>query len=113
LILLDKKLEAIIEQVLAAFSKKPDSSTLVALNSEFKSNDMPVVGNVPFSSARKWSAIISKNNASWVFGAPEIVLGNKDKLAQKQADEIANSGHRVLCLLHSKEVPSKDHLPKN
>ncbi len=113
LILLDEKLDKTVKRVLAAFANKPDSSTLVALNEKFQHNVASVTGNVPFSSARKWSALTLKNNDSWVLGAPEIVLGSKDKLAQKKADEIANVGHRVLCLLHSKETPKKDHLPKN
>lgn len=113
LILLDKKLDKRIKQVLAAFAQKPDSSTLIALNDVFTDNAVAISSNVPFSSARKWSALTQRNGDSWVLGAPEIVLANKDKIARAQADEIANSGHRVLCLLHSKEMPNKEYLPKN
>ena len=31
-------------------------------------------GAVPFSSARKWSAVTADGHGSWVLGAPEMVL---------------------------------------
>lgn len=111
LIMLDEKQEN-VKQVLAAFAKNPDSSTLLALHDSFQKNAVKVISAVPFSSARKWSALTTENKKSWIMGAPEIVLDGVDKVVHEKADRIANSGKRVLCLLESKEQPTKDKLPK-
>ena len=60
-----------------AASDPDPNATLRALQHRFP--DPPVwtvAGTVPFSSARKWSAMSFDGHGTWVLGAPEIVLGD-------------------------------------
>ncbi|MET0627478.1 MAG: HAD-IC family P-type ATPase [Acidimicrobiia bacterium] len=58
-------------------------------------------GQVPFSSARKWSAASFDGHGSWVMGAPEMVLDDASSAARLHADELAAGGRRVLVLAHT------------
>lgn len=64
-----------------------------------------VVGSVPFSSSRKWSAFAFARQGTWILGAPEVVLAGVEGagalLARVQA--LAGSGKRVLALVSSSE----------
>jgi cation-transporting ATPase E len=58
-----------------------------------------VTGRVPFSSARKWSAMSFEGQGDWVFGAPENVLGDGYAGAlREQVEAQAADGRRVLVL---------------
>ncbi|RBY84824.1 hypothetical protein DQ240_14300 [Blastococcus sp. TF02A-26] len=69
-------------------------------------------GAVPFSSARKWSAIRTAGGTSWVLGAPEMVLPAPATAAQREArtaaEELAARGSRVLLLARSRSPWSGD-----
>ena len=56
---------------------------------------------VPFSSVRKWSAVVTPSGA-WVLGAPEFLLGRREDAAARDARaviaEAAGRGARVLLL---------------
>jgi cation-transporting ATPase E len=56
---------------------------------------------VPFSSARKWSATQFDGRATWVLGAPEIVLGRLEQPVAERVSQEATLGHRVLALARS------------
>ena len=69
---------------------------------------------VPFSSARKWSAVAfhglpdEGQNGVWYMGAPEVLLSGFDGEYQQilaQVNEYANNGNRVLLIAH---VPGGD-----
>lgn len=69
---------------------------------------------VPFSSARKWSAVTSADGA-WVLGAPEILLaGRTDVLAETALAEVslgAATGARVLLLAKAPQgLPDTENL---
>ncbi|HCX83631.1 MAG TPA: ATPase [Micrococcales bacterium] len=71
-----------------------------------------VGASVPFSSARKWSALDADGEA-WVLGAPEVVLaGREDALARATlaaARERAGAGARVVLLSRAPEgLPDVD-----
>lgn len=69
-------------------------------------------GRIPFSSARKWSAVSFGDAApgSWVLGGPEMVFAD-DRLAGRTA-ELAASGRRTLVLAHSPlPLPDEERLP--
>jgi len=94
----------------------PANATAAALAGAF-----PAIGGapaqlVPFSSARKWSAVRTGDGVTWVLGAPEMVLpdGGPDG-ARGRADALAAEGRRVLLLARSPEPPGADggdaHLP--
>ncbi|MBN1092818.1 HAD-IC family P-type ATPase [Blastococcus sp. TML/M2B] len=67
---------------------------------------------VPFSSARKWSAVRTATGTSWVLGAPEMVLpapaGPAQEQARARADALAAEGRRVLLLARSPQPWSGD-----
>jgi len=75
-------------------------------------------GTVPFSSARKWSAV-QTDDASWVLGAPEVLLaGRQDDVAEAAlatVREHAATGARVVLLARvagedaaGRELPGTD-----
>ena len=82
-----------------------------------------VDGSVPFSSARKWSAVGVAGRGSWVLGAPEIVAADDrsavDSLAgaspatqaRAQAAALAEGGLRVLLLSHTDAPLAGETLP--
>ena len=62
-----------------------------------------VESRVPFSSARKWSAV-RKSGETWYIGAPEVIIsaieGDYSSVLQ-QVNEYANDGNRVLLVARS------------
>ncbi|MBT1175500.1 HAD-IC family P-type ATPase [Bifidobacterium sp. LC6] len=62
-----------------------------------------VSARVPFSSARKWSAVV-KPDGVWTMGAPEVILSALDgdyADVLRQVNEYANEGNRVLLVARS------------
>lgn len=70
-----------------------------------------IASEVPFDSARKWSAIATEDRGdacaagTWVFGAPEFVFADDASEAARdaleQAGALAEAGLRTLILAHS------------
>jgi cation-transporting ATPase E len=70
-----------------------------------------VEDSVPFSSARKWSAVRFHGKGSWVLGAPEIVAADDESAkVREKASELAKDGLRVLLLSASDEELNGDEL---
>ena len=112
LITLEPDLKSRIEQVLAAFATTPNSPTLQALQEAFPGPPaLKATYTVPFSSARKWSALKLTDNEYWIMGAPEMVLPGDQKVLTEQIKSIAATGKRVLVLLESVSAPSTEGLP--
>ncbi len=92
-----------VDDALAAMSANdPDpNATLNAVKTHYEGHDSTwrPTGRVPFSSARKWSAMSFGDDGGWVLGAPELVLTDayegplRDQVEQRAAD-----GQRVLVL---------------
>lgn len=105
-----------LEEVLAEFgaSRSSRSSTQLALAEAF---DSPAgwerTGEVPFSSARKWSAESFGEMGSWVLGAPEVLLDHAVSGGDLSPDveEMASSGARVLLLARSPGPVLDEELP--
>jgi cation-transporting ATPase E len=57
--------------------------------------------SVPFSAARKWSAASFAGHGTWVLGAPAIVLPAGLDDLRAQAAALADTGARVLALMHA------------
>ena len=79
----------------------PDpNATLQALLDHYPGgSDWSVTSRVPFSSARKWSAMSFDGHGTWVLGAPENVLGDGYEGEVRTAVEArAADGQRVLVL---------------
>jgi cation-transporting P-type ATPase E len=88
------------------------NATLSAIADAFASPGWTRTGATPFSSARKWSAASFDGHGTWVFGAPEMVLGDAGSATRTKADELAAEGNRVLVLAHSDGALGGEDLPE-
>lgn len=60
-----------------------------------------IKNRIPFSSARKWSAIETPDGKAWYFGAPEVLMSAMNKeyaKAREIVSRLADSGVRVVML---------------
>jgi len=65
---------------------------------------------VPFNSARKWSAVII-NNETLIMGAPERLLHESEYDLAAQSSTLAEQGYRVLAFSHVPFALDGDQLP--
>ncbi|MCU1351376.1 MAG: ATPase, P-type (transporting), superfamily, subfamily [Acidimicrobiales bacterium] len=65
---------------------------------------------VPFSSARKWSAVTFAGRGTWVFGAPDVVLAPDDPV-RARVEELSSTGRRVLLVATTDAPLSSEGLP--
>ncbi|UAJ79369.1 HAD-IC family P-type ATPase [Leifsonia sp. ZF2019] len=77
----------------------------------------PPSGRIPFSSARKWSAVAfpagGEAEGTWVLGGPEMVFpagggGDAGGRLRARAVQLASTGRRTLVLAHSPAVLAPD-----
>lgn len=80
-------------------SKNPTQQAVLDRYKE--DSGLEIIEKVPFSSKRKWGGIVTKDNGAWIFGAPEIVMGNKYLEIKSKVEEEAIKGRRVLILAKS------------
>jgi cation-transporting ATPase E len=108
----DQAFEAGVACALATLAKLGDESnpSIVAIRAAYHDEGWPVLRQVPFSSARKWSAIATEAHGSWFLGAHEVV-GRGHPEAQKQAEREAAAGFRVLMLADSSAQLVNQNLP--
>jgi cation-transporting ATPase E len=109
----DGKIEAVLGAI-AASEQDNANATLLAIRHAF---DPPEgwmrTANVPFSSARKWSAAAFDGRGTFVLGAPEMVwpTTNRDDPVRARADEAAAQGSRTLLLAETDRPLDGDSLP--
>lgn len=91
---------------LAAFAGDPEgNATAHAMASGLRGvPPAPILDQVPFSSGRKWSALLTRDGAH-VLGAPEVILADRDDeralAALAAVAHDAGAGRRVLLLAHA------------
>ncbi len=95
--------EGDLGEALGLVSRTGDANaTASAVAAAFPQSTWRAAGGVPFSSARKWSAVVAEGHGTWVFGAPEMILarpaGDSQRQARDRADTLAAEGKRVLLL---------------
>jgi cation-transporting ATPase E len=83
------------------------NATALAVARAFPESPWQRVGDVPFSSARKWSAVSSDSGGHWLLGAPDVLLAAATDEVRTQADELAASGRRVLLLARCPALPAE------
>jgi cation-transporting P-type ATPase E len=98
--------EDAVRRALALSAHGPDTNaTSQALAGEFADTAWTRAAEIPFSSARKWSAVSASGHGTWVLGAPEMVLPEltdaMHRAARSAADQVAAEGQRVLVLAQS------------
>jgi cation-transporting P-type ATPase E len=99
-----------VGDALALLAQGPDrNATAAAVAAAFPTTTWTPTAQVPFSSARKWSAVTVGGHGTWVLGAPELVLPAPSSPAQAAArqrcDSLAVSGLRVVLLARSCREP--------
>ncbi|HEY1465424.1 MAG TPA: HAD-IC family P-type ATPase, partial [Acidimicrobiales bacterium] len=95
---------------MAASDPNPNATMLAART--LPSPDGWDVGQVvPFSSARKWSAVEFDEQGSWVIGAPEIVASELPPSTQETIRGHTSVGRRVLLLARSGAPLDGETLP--
>ena len=108
-----------VRNALGLLSRAGDANTTAtALAAVMPASPWRRVDTVAFSSARKWSAVVTEGHDSWVLGAPEMVLhspvSKEQTSARDRADAFAADGSRVLLLAHTDSgVHSDTDLPSN
>ncbi|MCD4849474.1 HAD-IC family P-type ATPase [Arthrobacter sp. AK01] len=100
------------ESVLSWYGVQKDANaTARSLAGHFTEPSGAPLDRVPFSSARKWSAVIF-DDGMWILGGPEMVFparNSADPVLQQlaiQAAELATTGRRTLVLAHG--TPTDD-----
>ncbi len=97
------------ENALAWYGDEPDANaTARCLQTSYPvSEPLAVSGRIPFSSARKWSAVAFDGEAAgtWVLGGPEMVFAATGTDAhadlRARARALAETGRRTLVLAHA------------
>ncbi|MCL2780024.1 MAG: HAD-IC family P-type ATPase [Actinomycetia bacterium] len=101
-----------VSDALGLLNADADNATAAAIVAAYPTTGWQAESSVPFSSARKWSAVTVAGRGSWVLGAPEMVLPAPDdgpqRSARERADAIAASGSRVLLLAPAPRPPRAD-----
>ncbi len=97
---------------IGALAEAPDANaSMLALRARYAGPDgWERTGEVPFSSARKWSAAAFADHGSWFLGAPDVLLAPDDGLRARVA-ELAATGRRVLLVQHGDTDLDGDGLP--
>ncbi|WP_419850809.1 HAD-IC family P-type ATPase [Candidatus Poriferisocius sp.] len=70
------------------------------------------VGTIPFSSARKWSAMEFRSHGAFYFGAPDVIAGDLPAVMDQVAVH-AEAGRRTLLLARSPEPLADETLPES
>lgn len=104
------EIKQIIKNVTSAL--EDNNATINALRAYVGDIDVSCTAEqiVPFSSARKWSSA-RINGVSYVIGAPEFVFKKKTKTLEKNTEEMAKKGYRVMVVASSKNKFADSELP--
>lgn len=108
-IVIDKTvdLDTVMGSYLATFREA--NQTSLALADRYKLNrKLQVVGKIPFSSSRKYSAVSFKNMGTFVMGAPEFVYKADNKGLVNVISDRQKMGYRVLMLAHSDDYVNEE-----
>lgn len=105
------KIEEEISALTHAFQR--GNPTQDALLEKYKENpNYEIIKKIPFSSARKWSAVSFKGKGSFIIGAPDMILNERYEEIKTEVEEEAKKGRRVILVAKSDEI-LEDKLPGN
>ena len=92
-----------------------DNATGLALMDYFKETkaEFKPVKQVPFSSARKWSAISFENNQTYFMGAPEYLFEDFSEEQNKKMSVAFEKGLRIIALTKSRISQATQELPSD
>jgi cation-transporting P-type ATPase E len=94
------ELDKLVGSYLGAF---PESNqTSIALSQRFPlRKEYKIISQIPFSSARKYSAVEFLSMGTFILGAPEYIFKGKDKTLADYISKKQMAGYRVVMLCHS------------
>ncbi len=104
----DARLGTLLGDFVVSFGSM--NKTSEAIQRAYGGTPRTVISEIPFSSARKWSAVIvdeASMRGLYILGAPEMLrdaLGNVPAAMQQQIDAAAAEGLRVLLFAHHPDV---------
>ncbi len=113
-ILLNNNTEYGVDDIMGSIlaSLDDNNQTSIALYERFgHSSALTPVSTLPFSSARKLSAVTFEGVGTFVMGAPEFVLRPMPIKIDKIVKQYAQMGLRVLVLAHSPSPLQGDKIP--
>lgn len=105
-----------IEEVMGnlLYFLKDTNVTIEAMRSYFKSKNNFICQEViPFSSERKYSGVIFKDQGSYFLGAEEFLFTDRQEALEKQCRQHTLQGYRVLLLAYSPKEIKDPHLDKD
>ena len=106
----DYTVDAIVSSMEAAL--EDNNQTAIALCEKFGRNAvMQPKTVIPFSSARKFSAVAFQGVGTFALGAPEFVLSAMPPRLEKAVQKYAQRGLRVLLLAYSSAMINGERLP--
>ena len=102
----------------AAADPSPNATALALRDAFVAQPGWHATGAIPFSSARKWSAVAFSEQGSWFLGAPDVLLpiavntaGDVMAKVQERVEEQAKAGRRVVLLAQSATALNGDSPP--
>ena len=108
--------EVHVEDALAAIAGADEhpNATMAAIGERYPTvpSGWSETASVPFSSARKWSAVTFGDRGSWVVGGADVLIGADDDASSRVADATAG-GARVLVLARADGQPQDGRLPSS
>lgn len=110
----EKALPDTLENIMSSYVKVTDDSnaTFMALKNYFTGEaKYEKIGDVSFSSERKWSSVTFKGIGSIIVGAPERLTIKAGIELPKIVLDAQRDGKRVLCIAYSKESIETEELP--
>jgi cation-transporting ATPase E len=103
-----------VEEALAALAAADEhpNATMVAIAERYPTapGGWSRTAAVPFSSARKWSAVTFTGHGSWFVGGADVLIGDEDAASGRVADATAD-GARVLVVARADGLPQDGLLP--
>ena len=115
-ILVNNNTEYTIDDILGSIlaSLDDNNQTSIALYERFgHSSALTPIATLPFSSARKLSAVTFEGVGTFAMGAPEFVLKPMPIRIDKIVKQYAQMGLRVIVIAHSQGQLQGDKLPAN
>ena len=103
--------QARAEEILRAYYQvmDADNDTAKALAERFQgSSGWQTERTIPFTSAHKWSAVVFRDQGSYVVGAPEFILGEDYPAIQPTVAPFQQAGCRVLLLAQCDTPPTME-----
>jgi cation-transporting ATPase E len=108
--------EVHVEDALAAIAAADEhpNATMAAIGERYPTvpSGWSETASVPFSSARKWSAVTFGDRGSWVVGGADVLIAAGDE-ASGRVTEATADGARVLVLAHADGQPEDGRLPSS